>query len=208
VTLAGPTPRGEAGRAFYERVSKLTGVPMDAVKQARGFAAHAFVKTLRAADAKIVSRYDATFAVDDPYPEHRVSRGSDPILDGVTRAYGGAMAAYARNGLGFKTEMTYVLLSDAARHWDWQGGRLNASSEDDLRVLLAFDRSFRLLVAHGLSDMVTPYGMTRYVLDHLPPFDPPGRVQLKLYRGGHMLYIDPASRRSFSADAAAFYRPE
>ncbi len=208
VTLAGPTPQGEAGRAFYERVSELTGVPMDAVKQSRGFASHAFVKTLRATDGKIVSRYDATFAVDDPYPELRASRGGDPILDGVTRAYGGAMAAYARNELGFKTEMTYVLLSDAARHWDWHGGRLQASSEDDLRTLLAFDRSFRLLIAHGLSDMVTPYAMTRYVLDHLPPVDPPGRVQLKLYRGGHMLYIDPASRKSFSTDAAAFYRAE
>ena len=54
--------------------------------------------------------------------------------------------------------------------------------------------------------MITPYGMTRYVLDHLPPTDPPGRAQLKLYRGGHMLYIDPQSRKAFSADAAAFYR--
>ena len=73
-------------------------------------------------------------------------------------------------------------------------------------MLLAFSPSFRLLIAHGLSDMVTPYAMTRYVLDHLPPTDPPGRAQLKLYRGGHMVYLDPQSRKAFSADAAAFYR--
>ena len=36
--------------------------------------------------------------------------------------------------------------------------------------------------------------------------EPPGRAQLKLYRGGHMLYIDAQSRKAFSADAAAFYR--
>jgi carboxypeptidase C (cathepsin A) len=54
--------------------------------------------------------------------------------------------------------------------------------------------------------MVTPYAMTRYVLDHLPPVDKPGRAQLKLYRGGHMLYLDAQSRKAFSADAAAFYR--
>ena len=81
---------------------------------------------------------------------------------------------------------------DVTGHWDWQGGRLQASAEDDLRTLLAFGPSFRLLIAHGYSDMVTPYGMTRYVLDHLPPIDPPGRAQLKLYRGGHMLYLDRA----------------
>jgi carboxypeptidase C (cathepsin A) len=137
----------------------------------------------------------------------RSSRGGDPILDGVTRAYGGAMASYARNELGFKTEMTYALLaSDVTNGWDWKGGRLQASAEDDLRTLLAYGPSFRLLIGHGVSDMVTPYGMTRYVLDHMPPLDPPGRVQLKLYRGGHMLYLEAQSRKAFSADAAAFYR--
>jgi len=29
---------------------------------------------------------------------------------------------------------------------------------------------------------------------------------LKTYRGGHMLYLDPASRKAFTADAAAFYK--
>jgi carboxypeptidase C (cathepsin A) len=206
VTMAGAPPQGPAGKPFYGRVAQMTGLPLDVVTQARGFVEGAFVKSLRP-DGKVVSRYDASFAVDDPYPELRSSRGGDPILDGVTRAYGGAMAAYARNELGFKTEMTYALLpGEVTSHWDWQGGRLQASVEDDLRTLLAFDPSFRLLVAHGLSDMITPYGMTRYVLDHLPPIGPPGRAQLKLYRGGHMLYLDPASRKAFSADAAAFYR--
>ena len=207
VTLAGPPPKGEAANAFYERVAQMSGLPLDAVTQARGFVANAYVKSLRAAENKIVSRYDATFAVDDPYPERRSSRAPDPILDAVSRAYGGAIASYARNELGFKTEMTYALLaSDVTGHWDWQGGRVQASAEDDLRVLLAYGPSFRLLIAHGYSDMITPYAMTRYVLDHLPAFDPPGRAQLKLYRGGHMLYLDPQSRKAFSADAAAFYR--
>jgi carboxypeptidase C (cathepsin A) len=206
VTMAGAPPQGAAGKSFYERVAQISGLPVDVVTQARGFVADAFVKNLRS-DGKIVSRYDATFAVDDPYPELRSSHGGDPILDGVTRAYGGGMAAYARNELGFKSEMTYALLAgDATRQWDWQGGRLQASAEDDLRTLLAFGSSFRLLIAHGLSDMITPYGMTRYVLDHLPPIGPPGRAQLKLYRGGHMLYLDPQSRKAFSADTAAFYR--
>jgi carboxypeptidase C (cathepsin A) len=175
------------------------------VTQARGFVADAFVKSLRP-DGKIVSRYDANFAVDDPYPENRDAHGPDPILDGISRAYGGAFAAYARNELGFKTEMTYTLLSnDVTGHWDWQGGRLQASVEDDMRTLLAFNPSFRLLIAHGLSDMITPFGMTRYMLDHLPA-DTASRAQLKLYPGGHMVYLDAGSRKAFSADAAAFYR--
>jgi hypothetical protein len=53
--------------------------------------------------------------------------------------------------------------------------------------------------------MVTPYSDSRYVLDHLPPIGAPGRISLKLYRGGHMLYLDPASRAAFTADARVFY---
>ena len=206
VTMAGPQPQGPAAKAFYERVAEISGLPLDVVTKARGFVENDYVKNLKSG-GKIVSRYDATFAVDDPYPERAAARGPDPILEGVTRAYGGAFAAYARNELGFKTEMTYSLLAgDVTSGWDWHGGRATASVEDDLRTLLAFNRSFRMLIAHGYADMVTPYAMTRYVLDHLPPTEPPGRTQLKLYRGGHMLYLDPQSRKAFSADAAAFYR--
>ncbi len=207
-TMAGAPPQGAAGKAFYQRVAQISGLPLDVVTQARGFVENAFVKNLRP-DGKIVSRYDASFAVDDPYPELRSAHGPDPILDSVTRAYGGAMAAYARNELGFKTEMTYTLLaSQVTGGWDWQGGRQQASVEDDLRTLLAFSPSFRLLIAHGYADMITPYGTSRYVLNHLPPIGPPGRAQLKLYRGGHMLYLEAQSRKAFSADAAAFYRGE
>ena len=128
----------------------------------------------------------------------------------MVRAYGGAFASYARNELGFKTEMTYKLLADnVTAHWDWgKRGRVGAGVDSDLRVLLSFDRSFRLLIAHGYSDLVTPFSDTRYVLDHLPPLAQKGRVSLKLYRGGHMIYLVPASRVAFSKDAAAFYRGE
>jgi carboxypeptidase C (cathepsin A) len=203
VTLVGPPPQGDVAKNFYQRVAQISGLPVETVTKTHGFLS-GFNKGLRAADSKVVSRYDATFAVDDPFPEHRSASGGDPILDGVTRAYGGAMASYARNELGFKTDMTYSLLADV--HWDWQGGRTQASSEEDLRTLIAFGPSFRLLIAHGYSDMITPYAMTRYVLDHMPLAEPPERVQLKLYRGGHMIYLDPQSRKAFSADAAAFYR--
>ena len=207
-TLAGPPPRGQAADAFYRRVAEVSGLPLDLAKQQRGFVSRAYIKSLR--PDQVVSQYDASFAVDDPFPELRAAHNPDPILDGVARAYGGAFANYARNELGFKTEMTYQLLAnDVTQHWDWgKGGRAGADVESDLRVLLSFDPSFRVLIAHGYSDMVTPFAETRYLLDHLPAFEPPGRVSLKLYRGGHMIYLVPASRVAFSNDAAAFYRGE
>jgi len=51
---------------------------------------------------------------------------------------------------------------------------------------------------------VTPYAMSRYVLDHIPSYE--GRTALKLYRGGHMFYLDPDSRKAFTNDARAIYQ--
>ena len=205
-TLAGPPLQGDAAKNFYARVAQMTGLPVDAVVQGRGFIRDEYIKNLRASDHKIVSHYDATFASDDPYPESSSARGPDPILDGVVRAYGSAFVAYARDELGFKTDMTYNLLaSDISGKWEWGEGHSQPSVSDDLRVLLALSPSFRLVIAHGYSDMVTPYAVTRYVLDHLPPVEGEERAQLKLYHGGHMFYLDPASRKAFTVDARTMY---
>ena len=129
--------------------------------------------------------------------------GGDAILDGFSRALSGIFVGYARDELGFKTDMTYTLLAnDVSSKWDWGDRREPPGVSDDLRELLALNPSFRLMVAHGRTDFVTPYGVSRYVLNHLPDMSPkdsdaPDRVQLKLYRGGHMFYFDPASRRRF-----------
>jgi carboxypeptidase C (cathepsin A) len=204
-TLAGPPPQGDAAKNFYARVAKFTGLPFDAIAQSNGFIHDAYVKNLEAGSHKIVSHYDATFASDDPYPTSPVPRGPDPILDGLVRAYGGAFAGYARDELGFKTEMSYILLAgDISGKWDWEQGHGQPSVADDLRVLLALTPSFHLVIAHGYSDMVTPYAVSRYVLDHLPSFE--GRAAMKLYRGGHMFYLDPNSRKAFTADARALYQ--
>jgi carboxypeptidase C (cathepsin A) len=85
-TLAGPPPRGEAARAFYAKVAAFTGLPIEAVARSRGFIHDSYIKNLRGAEGRIVSRYDASFAAPDPYPERRRPRGPDPLLDGITRA--------------------------------------------------------------------------------------------------------------------------
>jgi carboxypeptidase C (cathepsin A) len=206
-TLAGPPPQGEAARIFYAKVAKMTGIPEEDVAKSRGFLRDYYLKSLRSANGMTVSRYDGSFAMDDPFPDSRGDRGPDPVLDGFTRAYAGAFVGYAREQLGFHTDMSYVLLSgETSGNWNWrEGGRSEPSASDDLRILLAFNPSFRLIIAHGYADLVTPYMASRYVLDHLPPFTQPDRAQLKLYSGGHMFYVADEPRKSFSADMKAFF---
>jgi carboxypeptidase C (cathepsin A) len=210
-TLTGPRLRGEAAHAFYARVADITGMPLDVVTRTRGLIRDSYVKNLRGAEGLIVSRYDANFTGPDPHPESATPRGPDPLLSTISRAYSGAVAAYVREELGYKTDMTYVLLSDEVnRRWDWGRGegRDNASIDDDLRTLFSLSPSFRLLVAHGYTDMVTPYSVSRYLLDQLPDFPNPQRAQLKVYRGGHMFYADSESRRAFTDDARSLYAAE
>jgi carboxypeptidase C (cathepsin A) len=204
--LAGPPLQGDTAKSFYARVAAMTGLPQDVVARSRGFIGDSYVKDLHLGDHKIVSHYDATFASDDPNPESPAARAPDPILDGVVRSYGSAFASYARDELGFKTDMTYNLLaSEISGKWKWDSGRAQPSVAEDLRVLLELTPSFRLMIAHGYSDMVTPFAATRYVLDHLPADETEERAQLRLYRGGHMFYLDPDSRKAFTADARTMY---
>lgn len=205
-TLAGPAPTGPDADTFYQRVADITGLPLDVIRKRRGFIRDAYVKHLRGSDHALVSRYDITLAAPDPAPDSDSAHSDDPVLDGFIRAYGGAFASYARNELGFKTEMTYTLLADSVNgRWDWgSGGRAMASVTDDLRQLLAINPTFRMMIANGYSDLVTPYAASKYVVDHLPE-TLTDRVSFKVYRGGHMLYTHAPSREAFTADAKDFY---
>lgn len=206
--LAGKPPEGEAAKTFYARVAEVSGVPLDVVTRTRGVIGDAYTKKAGNDDDSIASSYDAATLAPDPFPESASDEGPDPVLDGYTQALGGLFVGYARDTLGFKTDMTFNLLNrEVSGKWDW--GRRNslgsASISRDLRELLALNPKLEILVAHGRSDVVTPYSVSRYVIDHMPPFGTTRRVDLKLYKGGHMFYFDPASRAAFARDAGAFY---
>ncbi|MEK1887985.1 MAG: carboxypeptidase [Phyllobacterium sp.] len=212
VALAGPEPTGDAAKSLYARIAQMTGIPEAVVARTRGFLGDVYVKHSKSAEFEVVSPYDASFAVADPYPESDTDQSNDAVLDGFTRAYGAAFASYARNELGFATELTYNLLAtNVNEKWEWGrrgrsgGTRTQASATGDIRDLLSVIPSFRLLVAQGYSDAITPYGMNKYVIDHLPAALAAGRVDLKLYRGGHMFYTRTGSRQALSADAREFY---
>ncbi|WP_337268061.1 S10 family peptidase [Oryzifoliimicrobium ureilyticus] len=210
-TLAGAPPVGEAASRFYEKVSEWSGLPVSVVEKNSGFLANAYAKQRSESGSPVVaSAYDAAFLTPDPFPEVAWQRSDDAILDGFTRAYGGAFADYARNELNFRTDMTYSLLDgDISRKWEWgrhKGGSIqDASVTSELRELLAINPSFRVLIAHGYSDVVTPYSASRYIVDHLPASLNGGRVALKLYRGGHMFYTHDAERAAFAKDAEGFF---
>jgi carboxypeptidase C (cathepsin A) len=209
-TVTGAALTGGEAEAFYGKIAGLTGIPKEVVARTRGLVGDVYGKQM-GGPGQVVSPYDAAYAVPDAYPEDAYGRNDDPILEGYTRAYSAAFASYAKGELKFSSDMTYSLLNeDVNRRWEWNGSRGGdaralASASTDIRDLLSVIPSFRLLVVHGHSDALTPYGVSRYVIDHLPTQLAAGRAELKTYSGGHMFYTNPASRAAFLTDAKAFY---
>ena len=85
------------------------------------------------------------------------------------------------------------------RAWDYGRGD-RPESLSSLRVSLALDPRFQVLVVHGLYDLVTPYFSSKLLLDQVPAIGPAGRVVLRAYAGGHMFYSIDASRAAFTDD--------
>lgn len=111
---------------------------------------------------------------------------------------------YVRKDLGYKTDRNYIPLNmDANAHWD----RASANGgPDDLAIALAQNTDLRALVVHGMHDLATPYFRTRYMLEQAT-VTPEARERLffGVYPGGHMFYLQTASRAEFAKDVRQFY---
>ena len=91
------------------------------------------------------------------------------------------------------------------RAWDFGRGLNPAESVSQLRQILALDPKLKVLVAHGLFDLATPYFGSQIVLDQLPAFAIADARQARgLSRRPHVLFArrlaSGVPRRSAGAD--------
>lgn len=194
---------------FYARIVALIGLPEATVARWSGrVPPGAYAKARLRAEGEVLSRYDGTVAAPDPEPASAFAE-DDPLLDGTIAPFTRAFIAYARDELRYRTDLGYTLLSGEVNHqWQWREGKEGRSeigAADALDRALALQPRLKLLIVHGMTDLVAPYMMSRYIVQHLPANVVAKRVTLELYRGGHMMYLRPASRRQLHDDAAAFY---
>ena len=156
----------------------------------------------RASNA-VDSAYDATIAAPDPFADSPNSYPPDPVLFGLQPVYVSALNALYADKLNIQPDTRYEILNQTVAHaWDWgRGGMPQAINA--LRTDLAFDPTLRVVIAHGLTDLVTPYFATQLILDALPQIGPPDRLTLLVLRGGHMFYNVDASRAALRDAARA-----
>ena len=76
---------------------------------------------------------------------------------------------------------------------------------DELQKARTHNPALGVLIVHGYTDLVTPYGASKYLIGQLAPIDTARPIELKVYRGGHMMYLRANSRRALAQDAGVFY---
>jgi carboxypeptidase C (cathepsin A) len=212
--LAGLRGIPAAGDPFIARIAQLVGLPEDIVRRARGrVPKHVFARELRRAKGEILSLYDGTVTrptAADPSDDH----AGDAVLDPAVAAYTAAFNVYAVDALGYRTEQPYrVLPHEVSREWNWDAAR---EGEGGLGLPLSALESTllarpetRMLIVNGRYDLVTPYLASRWLIDQLAvPAEVRAAIRLRVYDGGHMMYMRPGSRAALAADAAELFAPE
>ncbi len=198
-----------ANQGIYAKVAGYIGLPEPLVAEYLGrVPSDIFAKESLRRDKLVISHYDGSATAPDPYPEFSSTRG-DVVYDGLRTVLTNNMADYLTQTLGVRTELPYrVTNSRASQQWDWSTGLPGhegyVGSDDQLRETLATNRAFKVVIAQGMTDLVTPYLMSRFLIDHLPT-TLSDRVTLNLHAGGHMMYMRPASRTQLHGDAAKFF---
>jgi carboxypeptidase C (cathepsin A) len=201
---AGQKPDAEIDRAL----ARYTGLSAETIRSHLSrVSMRTFTREYEARGERVLSRYDGTVSVPVP---RRGDVHFDPILDATVTVLTPAFTHYASAELGYRTDLEYHLLNrTVSGRWDFGTSPTHqgfASALGELQMARAQTPALAALIAHGYTDLVTPYAVSQYLVDQLAPLEGARPVEFKLYRGGHMMYLRPASRRAFAQDARSFYR--
>jgi carboxypeptidase C (cathepsin A) len=198
----------DASNRIADKVAELTGIDQAVSRRLAGrFEVGEFRREFDRRNGKVTGRYDASVTGYDPYPDSLYMIFGDPSGESLSAPLTSAAVDLINRKLNWRPDGSYELLNGSVeRAWDF-GHRIRPpESVTELRKALAIDPRLKVLVAHGLFDLATPYFGSKIVLDQLPAFAGPQRVKLVVYPGGHMFYSREASRKAFRAEAEAMMK--
>jgi carboxypeptidase C (cathepsin A) len=197
----------QAVERVSRRVAAITGLDQGLVRRLAGrIDVGTFQRELRRESGEVVSPYDTAVAAYDPDPTAANSRFDDPVLEAMTAPLTSAIVDHLWHTLNFRVDARYELLNGSVNGaWRWGRGRGQPENVSEMRRALALDPNLRILIAHGLTDLVTPYFTSQLLLNQLPDLGPQPRATLQVYGGGHMFYSRDGSRQAFREDVQRLY---
>jgi carboxypeptidase C (cathepsin A) len=192
----------EATTRLADRVADLTGIDQAVSRRLAGrLAVGEFRREFDRRNGRVTGRYDASVSGFDPYPDSSSYRFGDPSGEPLVAPLTSAAVDLTTRKLNWRPDGSYQLLNSAVqRAWDFGRSINPPESISQLRQILALDPKLKLLVAHGLFDLATPYFGSKILLDQLPAYASPERVKLAVYPGGHMFYSRDDSRQAFRSE--------
>ncbi|HNP52166.1 MAG TPA: hypothetical protein PKJ85_10280 [Nitrosomonas nitrosa] len=198
---------------WLDQTSKLTSLDNDTLRRWVGRVPPArFTKVLLADQHRVLSLYDGSIVSIDPEPASHLLTGRDLYLDRLNVPMTTAFNSYIQEQLHFRTDLPYLLLNnDVFDSWNWRSGIRGrqgfVEAASDLKQAMSLHPDMRVLIMHGVFDLVTPYYASEIIIKQMA-LDPQisKNVQLKVYHGGHMPYLQERTFHHMYEDTARFYK--
>ena len=165
-----------------------------------------FEKELLRDQKRTIGRFDSRYlGIDSDFCGSRIQY--DPSFDIICGVFSAAFNAYMQTDLKWNRDEEYHMLANV---WPWDYGKAKNSYLDvgeALCQVMTKNPSLRVFVASGFFDLAIPYSATNYTFSHLG-IDPSLKenILLHTYKGGHMMYLDPAILPKMKEDLTEFYQ--
>jgi len=193
---------------IVERIHRYTGLSKEYIARSDlRISAFRFAKELLRDQGKAIGMLDSRYSQSEIDNVSEFSN-SDPFNAKTGPIYVSTFQSYLRNDLGVDLEKRYVAASGTA-NGKWKrpaNGRGAFAGFVDVTGALAQgtkdNEALRIFAAAGYNDLVTSYFAMRYMLEH-SGIDA-GRLTIRDYPGGHMMYLHRPSQEALSNDIVKF----
>lgn len=204
--LKGDRLSSQEKESLADKMSSLTGLQKKYLLQSNlRVPLSRFAKELLRDRGETIGRFDARVKGEDSDLTN-CDFNYDPSFEDVAGRFTGAFNQYVRDELKYETTDPYRILNDVSP-WNWGKNRnafLNVGTQ--LKEVMEKNPRLKIFAAGGLYDLATPYFAMDYTFNHLylTP-EQQKRTDLKVYPGGHMMYLEEANLKALKEDLRRFY---
>ncbi len=193
--------------AVAEKLARLTGLSKEYVEGIKlRIPMGRFGKELLRERSRTVGRYDSRYTGIDADDAGETSE-YDPSESAIFGPFTATINDYLRNELKFEDNRVYEILTGNVQPWKYDRFGLGPpDASDTLRQTMAQVPFMKLFVAEGYYDLATPPATNDYSVSHMRlPAELRSNVTVRMYEGGHMMYIYEPSMVQLRKDLAEFY---
>ena len=204
--LKGNALSAEERATVRKQLAGFTGLSEDYLEKANlRVSPSRFYKELLRDRGETVGRLDARYLGID-YDNAGENPDNDPSFYGIDGSYTAAINSWAREGLGYKTDRSYVTIGGVGT-WDWKlndgrDGTTYVNVAPYLSKALRENSGMKVFVGQGYYDFATPFFGAEQSLTR--PGFPKDRVEFNYYNAGHMMYVHDADLAKLSKDIRGF----